>query len=82
MDDLTLGDIARAAAASGLDEHAVRAHLDLLFTGRAAALRDDFASKAMQGLIVAAAGLKTVDGPELVRNAYKFADAMLAERKK
>ena len=49
-------------------------------------LRDYFAAKAMQGLVVIAGdhryGEVVYDEPRLVKRAYSLADAMLEERKK
>jgi hypothetical protein len=46
-------------------------------------LRDYFAAKAMQGIIVAVGEVLPKDPHQQVAlDAYKFADAMLAERKK
>lgn len=43
-------------------------------------LRDYFAAKAMQG--IAASSLKYNDTAEAARDAYRIADAMIAERAK
>jgi len=42
-------------------------------------LRDYFAAKAMQSLLL---GTKTASGNLIAKDAYKMADAMLAERNK
>ncbi len=44
-------------------------------------LRDELAMAALTGLLSASKGAGVINGDELARNAYRFADAMLAARK-
>ena len=46
-------------------------------------LRDWFAGRAMQGIVSALhAGIRPVDVPAMVQDAYELADAMIAEKLK
>ena len=56
---------------------------DFTFLGETATLRDQFAMAVMPALMSAPVPLDTDVSPEWVAEvAYKFADAMLAEREK